>query len=281
MLNQRIYRYTSIGRTLDPALPSNRAILILLPLAAILGAVIGWTGGDDLSRVLQQAVRFPLILFVAWALARELDPDHGPVAFIGLAAGLGVAVAVPSAGLLIAYVALGLTRIVNRSTGLAANKADSIALVLLSILVIYLSESPAFGVVAALAFMLDGSLKDPLRHQWGFALICLGATIVYMVDHHVGITRMSAPDSLFDWLALLFLTMFGLNILITRSVRCRSDVHDRPLDVNRVRGGMLVALCAALQGIQSPAAVAVIVASIAGVCVGMALRKSFNAPSQT
>jgi len=63
-------------------------------------------------------------------------------------------------------------------------------------------------------------------------------------------------------------------------VRCRTDVHDRPLDVNRVRGGMLVALCAALQGIQSPAAVAVIVASIAGVCVGMAFRKSFKAPSQ-
>ena len=281
MLNHRIYRYTSIGRTLDPAVPSNRAVLALLPLAAILGAAVTWAGGSDLFQVLQQAVRFVLILFAAWALARELDPDHGPVAFIGLAVGLVVALVVPSAGVLIAYVTLGLIRIVNRSTGLVANRADSVALMVLSILVIYLSESPAFGVVAALAFILDGSLKDPLRHQWGFALICFGATVVYMVDHHVGLVQISTPDSLFDWVALLFLTMFGLNILITRSVRCRSDVHDRPLDVNRVRGGMLVALCAALQGIRSPAAVAVIVASIAGVCVGMAFRKSFNAPSQT
>lgn len=280
MLSHRIYKYTSIGRTLDPAVPSNRAVLILLPLAAILGAAVTWSGGGDLSRVLQQAARFLLIVFVAWALARELDPDHGPVAFVGLAVGLVVAMVVPSAGILIAYVTLGLIRIVNRSTGLAANKTDSVALVVLSVLVIYLNQSPAFGVVAALAFILDGSLKEPLRLQWGFALICLGATVVYMVDHHVGLTHIGAPDSLFDWLALLFLTMFGLNMLITRSVRSRSDVHDRPLDANRVRGGMLVALCAALQGIQSPATVAVIVAPIAGVCIGMALRKSFNAPSQ-
>lgn len=278
MLNHGIYRYTSIGRPLDPGFPTNRAVLVLMPLAAVLGAVVDWTRGGELSHVLLQAVLFAVIAFIAWALARELDPDHDPVAFISLAGGVLVGLTAQSPGVLIAFVTLGLIRIVNRSSGLVARKADSSALLLLSIAVIYLTQSPLFGVVAALAFILDGSLKDPLRHQWVFALISLGATVVYMVDHRTGLALVSVPDSLFDWLALLFLTIFALNILLTRSVKAHSDVHDRPLDVKRVRGGMLVGLLAALQGVESPAGVAVIVAAIAGICIGMAFRKGFNAP---
>ena len=46
----------------------------------------------------------------------------------------------------------------------------------------------------------------------------------------------------------------------------------------RVRGGMAVAFLAALQGFNKPAEVVIIVATIAGLCIGMAFRKSFKAP---
>ena len=38
MAYHRIYKYTSIGRPLEPAYPSNKVVLILMPLAAVLGA---------------------------------------------------------------------------------------------------------------------------------------------------------------------------------------------------------------------------------------------------
>jgi hypothetical protein len=278
MANHRIYQYTSIGRPLDPAYPTNRAVLILMPLGALLGAVVAWFDGAGIPQVFQQAVVFALILFVSWALARELDPDDNPAAFISLACGLLVALAVESPGVLIAFVTLGLVRIVNRSSGLAARKADSVVVMVLSIAVIYATQSPLFGAVAALAFMLDGSLKDPLRHQWLFGLLCLGGTIVYMVDHDIGPGHLNAPDSLFEWLALLFLLIFALNTALTRKVHSKGDIGSRRLDVNRVRGGMAVGLFAALQGIQATAGVAVIVAVIAGICIGMAFRKGFKAP---
>jgi outer membrane lipoprotein SlyB len=62
-------------------------------------------------------------------------------------------------------------------------------------------------------------------------------------------------------------------------VQSQADVGDRPLDLNRVRGGMTVGLLAALQGLGRPETVAVIVAAIAGICIGMAVRKSFRAPT--
>ena len=278
MASYRLYQYTSIGRPLDPAYPTNKAVLALMPAAAVLGAVLAWSAGAGLLEVLQQALVFALILFGSWALARELDPDDNPVAFISMACAMVVALTVSSPGLLIVFVTLGLVRIVNRTTGLAARRLDSLVLMVLSIALIYLTESPMFGLVAALAFILDGSLKDPLRQQWIYGLVCLGGTIVYMVDHDISLGQLQAPDALLEWLTVLFLLIFALDMALTRSVRSTGDVGGRPLDVNRVRGGMAVGLCAALQGIQSPAGVAVIVAVIVGICIGMAFRKGFRAP---
>lgn len=274
-----IYQYTSIGRPLDPAWPSNKAVLLLLPLAAVLGAWLEWAGGGTVNAVLLRALNLALALFASWALARELDPDDQTVAFISLAVGVLVGILIDSPGVLGAFATLGLIRIVNRSTGLPARKSDSLVLVLLTLTVIYSTGSPLFGGVAALAFALDGSLKDPLRHQWVFALVCLGGMVVYMVDHDTGLGLPGTPDSLFEWLSVLFLVIFALGIMLTRRVRSRGDVNDRPLHLSRVRGGMAVGLLAALQSVDRPENVAVIVAAITGICIGMAFRKGFRAPA--
>ena len=278
MANHRIYQYTSIGRSLDPSYPTNKAVIVLMPLGALLGAAVGWFRHESPALALQQGLLLALVVFVSWALARELDPDDNPTAFISLACGVVVALVLDNPGLLVAFATLGLVRIVNRSTGLAARKTDSVLLMILAIVTLYTTESPLFGAVAALAFILDGSLKDPLRHQWIFGLVCLGATVVYMVDHDISPGQIRVPDSLFEWLSLAFLLIFALNILLTRKVCSTGDVSHRRLDVKRVRGGMAVGMLAALQGINELRGVAVIVAVIAGICIGMAFRKRFRAP---
>ena len=278
MAYHRIYKYTSIGRPLEPAYPSNKVVLILLPLGALLGAIAAWMDGQSGVQLLQQALSFLLIVFGAWALARELDPDDHAAAFISMAAAVFAALIVDSPGILIVFTTMGLVRIVNRSTGLVARIGDSVIIMLLSLLVIYSTKSPFFGVVAALAFILDGSLKEPLRHQWVFGLICLGGTIVYMVDHDIGLGHLSPPDALFEWLALLFLLIFALNTLLLKKVHSKGDNNGKKLDLGRVRGGMAVGLFAALQGIMRPDEVVIIVATIAGICIGMAFRKGLKAP---
>ncbi len=279
MAYHRIHKYTSIGRPLEPAYRSNKAVLILLPLGAVVGAISAWMDGQTGLGLLQQAIYFLLVVFGSWALARELDPDDHTAAFISMAAGVFAALLVSAPGILIVFATLLLVRIVNRSTGLVARMPDSVIVMLLVFLVIYATESPFFGIVAALAFILDGSLKEPLRHQWVFGLICFGATIVYMVDHDIGLTHLSAPDSLFGWLALLFLLIFALNTLLLKKVHSKGDASGTTLDLGRVRGGMAVGLFAALQGIVRPDEVVIIVATIAGICVGMAFRKGFKAPA--
>lgn len=278
MAYHRIYNYSSIARPLEPGYSTNKAVLFLMPLGAVIGAVSAWMNGLGGSGMMHQSVVFLLVVFGSWALARELDPDDHTAAFISMAAAVLAALTVAAPGLLIVFVTLGLVRIVNRTTGLAARKTDSFLLMVLAIGVIYSTSSPYFGLVAAMAFILDGTLKEPLRHQWVFGLICLGGTIVYMVDHDIGITQISVPDRLFEWLGLLFLLIFALNTLLMKKIHAKGDVTHKRLDLNRVRGGMAVGLFAALQAIVRPDEVVIIVAVIAGICIGMAFRKGFKAP---
>jgi hypothetical protein len=273
-----MYRYTSIGRPLDPAYPSNRAVLIILPLAAILGAILSWNAGDGAVEILREGLSFLLIVFGTWALARELFPDDGPAAFISMGLGLVAALAFDAPGILILFTTLGLVRIVNRSTGLAARKTDSIIVMLLVFAVIYSTESPYFGAVAALAFILDGMLKEPLRHQWVFGLICFGGMIVYMVDHDVGLDYFSAPDSLAEWLSVAVMIVLALDMLLLKEVRSHSDTGAKPLDLGRVKGGMAIVLAAALIGLVVMQNVILLVMSMAGIGIGMAFRKAFQAP---
>lgn len=279
MSYHRIYRYTSIGRPLVPGLPAHKALLVLMPLGALVGAVYAWMDGQAVMQILRQALFYLLIVYGSWALARELDIDDPTVAFISLVVCVLAALAVDSPGVLIVFTTLGLVRIVNRSSGLVARKSDSTILLIFVLLLIYATDSPFYGIVAGMAFFLDGVLKEPLRRQWVFGMVCIGGTVVYMVDHDTGFSQVAAPDSLFGWLAILFLLIFALNAMLLKSVQSRGDSNGKLLDAARVRGGMAVGLFAALQGISRPDQVVIIVAVIAGICFGMAFRKGFKVPA--
>ena len=276
---QRIYRYTSIGRPLDPAFPSNRVVLIILPLVAVLGAVMAWLSGGQGLFLLENAIIFALVALGCWALAREVFPDDSPAAFISMALGVVAAVAIDELSVLTLFATLGLVRMVNRSTGLTALKTDSIMVMLLVFAVIYTTSSPFFGAVAALAFILDGTLKDPSRRQWLFGLICLGGMVVYMVDHDVGFSYFRAPNTLFEWLSVAALLVLALDTILLKEVHTHADTVEQSLDLARVKGGMAVALLAALQGLAVIENVALVVMSVAGIGIGMAFRKAFQAPA--
>ena len=279
MAHHRIYKITSIGRPLEPKYTTNKAVLILMPLAALMGAVTAWFDGAEFLQILQSAISFLLICFGSWALTRELFPDDNPAAFISMLLALLAALAFDSPGILIVFATLGLVRLVNRSTGKAALKSDSVIVMLLVFWVIYSTQSPIFGAVAALAFVFDGSMKESLRHQWIFALICLGGMVVYMVDHDVGVSYFQAPDSLLEWLSVAVLLLLALDIFLLKKVKSSGDTNDKTLDLSRVKGGMAIGIFAAFQGLANVEAVIILVASVAGIGIGMAFRKAFQAPA--
>jgi hypothetical protein len=102
--------------------------------------------------------------------------------------------------------------------------------------------------------------------------------IVYMVDHDVGLGYFSAPDTLLEWLSVAVLLILALDMLLLKEVRSHADTKDKPLDLGRVKGGMAIVLLAAVLGLVVPENVILLVMSVAGIGIGMAFRKAFQAP---
>ncbi|MFW6084190.1 MAG: hypothetical protein ACODAA_03160, partial [Gemmatimonadota bacterium] len=72
---ERTSRLTSIGRSIDPSYPTNRAVLLLLPVAATVAGILAASRGAGLREMLLQAGGGALAAFGAWAVAREIAPD--------------------------------------------------------------------------------------------------------------------------------------------------------------------------------------------------------------
>jgi hypothetical protein len=147
---------------------------------------------------------------------------------------------VPDFGLLAMFATMALVRIVNRSTGLAARVGDSLLVTGLTVWTLYATESPWLGAVGALAFLLDGTLHQPLRRQWALAPLCLAGSVAYVASHGAASLMIAVPDTPLQWLALAALAVFSVHALLVRNVSSRGDIGSERLDLTRVKGGMAV-----------------------------------------
>jgi hypothetical protein len=235
------HRFTSIGRSVDPAYPTNRAVIwaTLLVFLGSLGASL-LAGRPLLPSVGAGLVR-ALAVFLGWALGRELDPDHDRSAFVGAALSLLAAYAMGRPGILLLVLVLVLLRIVNRTVGPAARPADSILILGLAAAALY-RGAWVLGAVTALAFLLDGLLRPRHRaHQF------LAAVAALVTGLYVGFSDVGAPGTSLSASETGAMTATALFLLaIHRSGRLDSvsDVGGELLDPTRVRAaqglGLLV-----------------------------------------
>jgi hypothetical protein len=276
-----IYRYTSIGRPLDPDWPTNRAVLALLPVALVAGfAWTLWTRADaDLVAAALSGLGFAAAAFATWALGRELLPDDQAAAFFAMALGLLACLFVPAPGLLIVFATMSLARIVNRSTGLAARVGDSVMVTGLTVWTMYTTTSPWLGALGALAFLLDATLSRPLRRQLLFALLCLAATIGYVVSRGAASLAISAPDTPVGWLAVPALVVFSLHAMSIREVSSNGDVGAQPLAPPRVMAGMAIGALALLVGIGNLDNSVLLIATVGGLSLAIVLRLVSRRPA--
>jgi hypothetical protein len=237
------YKVSSLGRTLDPDYPSNRAVLILVPILAAAAAILAWLIGVPTLAGLLRGIRVGLAAFVSWALTREIDPDHNGSAFLAMALGTVAIVVYPDTDILVAFWLLAVLRVLNRTTGLPARWLDSVVVAGFSIWMLWTYDF-ILGLIAGLVFILDSAFYEPLpRHRYfGFGLIVLGvvrglAGIEGQVQHILDINVLWALIP-----ALLFIPL----LLHSSKVESLCDVTDQLVNSRRVQASQIVAILTAL-----------------------------------
>ena len=236
-----LYRFTSIARPVDPAYPTNRALLALLPVLAIAGALASIAGVGAAS---PQTAALGAVLsgFGAWAVARELAPDDNPAAFVSLVFAFGAQIAWGPATVIPMFITLVLTRIVNRTTGVPPKWFETLLLLGFVTWAMARLGDPLIGIAATVAFFLDASLSRPARWQLLTGMVCLFAALYFVLRDGVGMPAMFASGDAYLAVALVVLSMFAVLLLGTRDVLAVGDVSLTALDPARVRGGMFIAL---------------------------------------
>lgn len=126
---------TGLARPLGLRNRSNVFVLVVAALAGIAGGILAtaadFEGRADYAEVVRIALWWATSAFLAWAIARELDPDRPLVASV--AAVLGGAAGAVAPSLVAAFAVLLAVRAIAGTTGLKLTPLDQVVLVALAV----------------------------------------------------------------------------------------------------------------------------------------------------
>lgn len=243
-----VSRFSTIGRPIDLSYPSNRAIA-LITLAITVGAsLVQGLSGAPLPESALWGLQAGLAVFLAWALCRELDPDHPQAAFVAAILCLAALFTHGLPELGVVFWLLILLRVVNRSSGLPATVIDALGLWGLAGW-LTVQNGWGFGLITALAFVLDGLLPVPARRQ---LLLAALAVLVATGGAVLGGSRWWVASVSFAGGAVAFALAIPF-LLVMHGYRSVESVGDRtgerllPLRVQAAQGlALLTGVGAAL-----------------------------------
>ena len=207
-----LHTLSGLARAIDFKFATNRAIAAIC--LTIFLAMLVYTGDPKVG--LYSAIS----VFFAWALARELDPDHDLSAF--LAVGLALPfLAMSGAGAGPMFWTLLIVRVLNRSTGVPSNPLD------LGLILALAYGNPYLLSLSALALAIDARIS-PRTLSWISAAILLALAIVASSQFSISL----------NWTPLLAVPCI---LALPASTTARTDATDQPLDPKRVRAAQIVA----------------------------------------
>jgi hypothetical protein len=235
---------TALARPIDPSYPTNRAIAVLALVVAIAGAILRLLSGAALLESSLWGIGAGFVLFLTWALGRELDPDHDLSAFVGAGLVLIALLLFDTPSLLVVFWLLLLLRIVNRTAGLPARPLDSLAVLGLGAWLTWQGHWMV-GLVTAVAFLLDGLLLPPLRTHLFVSGLAFATTVVLSVFQG-DIAMESGPTMPVVISSLVTAGLFLVVIATSREMQALGDATGERLNPRRVQAAQVLALLTAL-----------------------------------
>lgn len=229
----KFYRITRLGRPFDLSKTSNR-IGVFGPVLVAFGS-LGWDIATGSSPEFLEAVRASIAAFLAWAIARELDPDRPNTATISMVlAGLAGVVGPWEVALLISAAALLGLRVLTGTVGGELKPLDLVVLVGLAIF----AGTRIDGWVIVLLLGLGVLDSRPDGFLLALPAMLFGAILAGYITGP-GLPSSSLPDEVWLW-ALITVAAIALTVRQDR-IRSRTDIFDHPIRWPNVRAARVMA----------------------------------------
>jgi hypothetical protein len=239
----KLKQITGLVRLINPHYPTNLAILVVATAVGLIGFIVQLVMGSGFWQAFGWSFAAGFLTIMSWAISRELDPDHDLSAFVSVVLFLITlffyeiyAFVWPT---LLVIIAL---RIVNRSNGLTATWLDSIFITIFSGWLVASTGHWEYGVVAALALLLDAFLPVPSRRQLLFAGVVVLVTLFWQWTSISD--KAIEPFPVAEWIAGGVTAVLFISLIILRSNHIRSldDATKQPLIPRRVQAAQVLAV---------------------------------------
>lgn len=245
---------TSLARPIDPSYASNRLALAASVAFTLVGTVLTLVRTEaDLLTSASAGVGYGIGAFLAWATARELDPDH-PVSARDAVLAYAVVAFTGRPALLATTAVMVAVRVVARTTGRGPTPVDLVALVALAGLAGRSAVGFITGAALAGTLWLDTRLpattdddEPAATPQVAAAAFAFTAAFVVTLASGAFLSGWRGPTPLEGVIAVV--VGAALPRLRARHVTSTADLTRRPLDPVRVRRGQQLTVAAAVVGI--------------------------------
>lgn len=239
-------KITALGRPLDPKYPPNLAIAVTTCAVILGGFFVHLFQTGILGKSILWGIGSGLYVFLAWALCREIDPDHDLSAFAAAAFTLIALFIWGFYGLGILFWLLLAIRIVNRITGLPATILDSAALLGLGAWVTF-HTNWGYGALTIAAFALDSCLEPRHRRQIIFTSLSAVITISAVCQTEAGFDFIFNQENL--GIIVAASAVFLLLILGSKNISSRADATNEHLDPKRIQAGQMLTLLTGINAV--------------------------------
>lgn len=266
------FRYTSLPRDIDLALVEHRWMIALAMVASLAaGTQSVLAGASSILPVAGAGLSGGASVFLAWAIGREMDPDHPPSALVGGAIGGATMLVWGAPSILVSGWVLVLLRLVARTTGLAPRPFDTLILIGVS-LGLGLVRGSDFILLAATGLALDGWLA-PVHRNHRFAAAGLGFAWLATVFAQFSPSSVDVDLAILVWVGLGVIAVAFLALTLSRwEVEAQADRTPEPLKPRRVHAGQVLGVLLALglpmaRGSRGLLAQSALWAAMAGIAV--------------
>lgn len=157
--------------------PSHRVIAGLTLATGSLAGLLTLLAGDSFLAAVLSGLNTGAVAFVAWVLARELDPPRPWTAWLAALLAAAAAMAYGPLPLLASALFIFLLRIVNRAAGRRIVRVDRWVVLAATIVVLLFTGNGWLGLAAALAFLLDAAFTDRAENL-SFAALAFSAGLI-------------------------------------------------------------------------------------------------------
>jgi hypothetical protein len=238
-----MYKYSSTPRPLDKNYFTNKIIGIAVPVTILAGFVFQIISGAGIIDSLLWGLGGGALVFLTWALCREMDPDNDYSAILAASIALIGVLVFGISGILVMVLYLFSARILIRTTGLKAKPMDSILLLVLGSIVGFFVH-PVFFLLIFLIFLFDALLKNPLKLQFLFT----GLAIIIIIP---GTLLSNYPFEgefyYFQVLVTGVLTLLFIPVIISsKNVMSTGDVTGNRLIGIRLQTGLILLITTSL-----------------------------------